>query len=336
MAEADAGMISRRALVGSLLAVGGCAPTVQRAGSPALGFRGPVIGADSFVASDGVALPLETWAPESDVRGVIVALHGMNDYANAFAYSAPWWASRGLTTYAYDQRGFGRAPQRGVWGGPELMSEDLRTFTALARARHPGVPLVVLGHSMGGAVAIDAFASARPPTADRLILAAPATWGWSRQSLPNRLLLWTSAHVLPRQRVGTPDWVARKHQASDNIAVLRAMGADRNMIFRTRIDAIYGLVRLMQRADEGLGRVQAPVLFLYGAKDQIIPEKAAFNAARRLKLGDRSAYYAEGWHLLTRDLQGPKVWADIEAFVLDPMAPLPSGAPPVPTPARKA
>ena len=59
-------------------------------------------------------------------------------------------------------------------------------------------------------------------------------------------------------------------------------------------------------------------------------EKAALKAARGLKPTDRSAYYAQGWHLLTRDHEGPIVWADILAFIRDPAGPLPSGAPKIP------
>ena len=322
--------MTRRVALGGLAGLSACTPVVQSAGAPELGFTGPRLGPDSFTAADGVRLPMTVWAAEGEPRAVIVALHGMNDYSNAFHRAAPWWASRGVTTYAYDQRGFGRAPQRGVWAGAELLTEDLRTITMLVRQRHPAAIVTVLGHSMGGAVSIAAFASERPPEADRLVLAAPAVWGWNRQALPNRLLLWTAAHLIPGRSVETPSWLARRIRASDNIEVLRAMGRDSNMIFRTRIDAIYGLVQLMQLADRSIGQVKATTLYLYGAKDQIIPKKAAFHAAAKLKRTDRSAYYSQGWHLLERDLQAEKVWTDIEAFMQDPEGPLPSGAPVIP------
>jgi len=324
--------VTRRLTLGGLAASGlaACAPVVQRAGSPPLGFSGPRLEADAFVAADGTVLPMDVWAPEGRSRAALVALHGMNDYAHAFHLAAPWWAEQGIVTYAYDQRGFGRGPQRGVWAGAELLAQDLRTMTALVRARHPDTLVVVLGHSMGGAVAIRAFASPEPPDAHRVILAAPGVWGWSRQALVNRLLLWTAAHVAPALKLTPPDWLARQVQASDNIDELIAMGRDPNMIFATRIDAVYGLVNLMQDADEGLKRVQAPVLYLYGANDRIVPADATLHAARGLKPTDRSAWYERGWHLLTRDLQGPTVWADIAAYLKDPEAPLPSGAPPLP------
>ncbi len=322
--------VSRRLLLTGLPALAGCAPVVQRYGVPPAGFAGPALERRTFLTADGVRLPMDVWTAEGEPWAVLIALHGMNDYANAFATAAPWWASQGVTTYAYDQRGFGRAPSRGIWGGTDLMTGDLRTAVSLARARHPKAMIGVVGHSMGGAVAVAAFASDRPPEADRLILAAPAVWGWSRQALPNRLALWVSAHVAPSWRLVTPNWLARRIQASDNIEILRAMGRDRNMIFETRVDAVYGLVDLMQQADKGVAKVKAPTLFLYGAKDQIIPKAAALHAARGLKPTDRSAYYPQGWHLLTRDLQGPVVWRDIAAFMKDAREPLPSGAPPIP------
>ena len=76
--------------------------------------------------------------------------------------------------------------------------------------------------------------------------------------------------------------------------------------------------------------IKVPTLYIYGANDEIIPEKPSFQAAGRLKPTDRSAYYARGWHLMTRDHQGPVVWADLLSFIKTPQAPLPSGAPTIP------
>ena len=333
--------MKRRAALLGLLSAAGCAPLVQIAGVPDLSFEGPRIedGPEpAVVAADGTRLGLTIWlAATSEPSAVIVALHGMNDYAEAFTLAAPIWAEQGITTYALDQRGFGRSPQRGVWGGEALMVEDLRTLTRVVRARHPGVTLAVVGESMGGAVAIAAFASDRPPEADRLILSAPAVWGWGDQPLLYRSTLWLGAHTVGSRSVSPPPFVQRRIRASDNIEHLRRMGRDPRMIFRTRIDTIYGLVSLMQTARVGVGRMRAPpTLYLYGANDDIIPPEPSHAAANSLPPGARTAYYAAGFHMLTRDLQGRRVSEDIAAFIREPSAPLPSGAPPIPrdAPAR--
>jgi alpha-beta hydrolase superfamily lysophospholipase len=318
------------------LFVSACAPGLQQAQRPPVGFSGPRLESDAFVSFDGARLGLTRWEAAGGAPwAVIIGVHGMNDYANAFHLAAPVWAERGITTLAYDQRGFGRSAPRGLWAPEALSTEDLRTIVSLARTRYPGTIIAVAGESLGGAVAIEAFASNRPPAADRLILLAPAVWGWSRQPLTYTATLWLADHLDPGWVVTPPRFVTNKVSASDNTAEMIAMGRDPLMIWGARVDALYGLVSTMQNAWRETGNIRAPTLFMYGAHDEIIPKRAAFEAAARLPSGNRTAYYADGWHLLLRDLHAAKVWADVAAFIRDPAAPLPSGAPAVPPPPRQ-
>lgn len=317
-------------------AVTGCAPMIQVAGAPDLAFGGPALEEDTFVSFDGGRMGLKHWLPAGEPTVVVAALHGMNDYSNAFHFAAPVWAQQGIATYAYDQRGFGRSPGRGVWGGEALMTEDLRVFVALLRRRYPRAALVVAGESMGGAVAIAAFASDRPPAADRVVLMAPAVWGWAAQPLPYKTALWFTAHLAGETVIKPPAWVTDRVQPSDNHEELVAMGRDPMMIWGARNDTLYGLVDLMQTAWESTGRIRVPVGYFYGANDEIIPGAPSFQAASRLGAGSRTAYYARGYHLLTRDLQRAVVIGDIGAFILDPAAPLPSAPPPIPAPLRRS
>ena len=322
--------MNRRLVLASLLATSACAPMAQRALIPTAGFAGPRLEPNALVSFDGARLPMTSWIAEGgEPWAVIVGLHGMNDYAEAFTLAGPAWAKAGVTTYAYDQRGFGRSDERGVWGGEGLMVEDLRTACTLARARHPHAVLAVVGESMGGAVAIAAFASGRPPDADRVVLLSPAVWGWGEQPLPNAVALWLGAHIAPACALEPPSALTRQIRATDNIEILRKMSRDKNLIFSTRIDAIYGLVGLMQDAQDRIGQLKAPTLYLYGAHDQIIPPRAARHAAAKLGANGRTAFYAEGWHILNRDLQRRRVLDDTLSFIRDPAAALPSGAPPV-------
>ena len=306
-----------------------CAPTLQQAGRPEIGFTGPRLEDHAFVSFDGARLGLTRWEAKAPAEpwAVIIGVHGMNDYAAAFHLAAPWWAARGVTTLAYDQRGFGRSPGRGVWAPDALRTEDLRTLVALARARYPHATLAVVGESLGGAVTIEAFASTRPPAADRVVLAAPAVWGWSSQALPNRVALWLAARVAPGKVITPPRWLTGHISPTDNEAELEVMGRDPLMVWGARFDALYGLVDTMQTAQDETGQIHGPVLYLYGAHDQIIPKGATARALTHLPPSDRTAYYADGWHLLLRDRQAETVWADILSFIKDPDAPLPSGAP---------
>lgn len=317
----------------AMLGLQACAtPAIQSALQPAPGFPGARLEDDAFISFDGARLGLSHWPASGagEPWAVVVGLHGMNDYANAFHLAAPVWAGQGIATYAYDQRGFGRSPNRRVWAGETLMTEDLRVFCALVRQRHPQAVLAVLGESMGGAVAMTAFASDRPPEADRLVLCAPAVWGWSSQPLPYKTSLWFTARLFGDKVLQPPSFVTRKVRASDNLPELIAMGRDRLMIWGARFDAIYGLVGLMERAWAAPSRLRAPTAYLYGAHDQIIPRGPTLQVSKRLPAGARTAYYEKGWHLLLRDLQAQSVYADIVSFLRDPAAPWPSGAGPIP------
>ncbi len=315
------------------LGLASCAPVTQHAAMPGAAFQGPRLESTDFVSFDGTRLPLERWEPKGEPWAVIVGLHGMNDYANAFHLAAPEWAKQGIATYAYDQRGFGRTAQRGIWAGSKLMEEDLRTLTALVRAKYPHAIIAVAGISIGGAVAIEAFASDRPPAADRLVLLAPAVWGWQSQPAPQQLVLWLAAHSIFRgvELTLPRSWIA-KYLATDNLPELRRMSEDPNIIFGARPDALYGATNAMQRAWWSTGRITVPTLYAYGFKDRIVPKRPSAEAASRLRADFRSAYYKNGHHLLLVDLERDKVIEDVAAFIRDPHARLPSGAPPIPPP----
>jgi acylglycerol lipase len=337
--------MSRRLMLGlGLGALAGCAspmtPGVETPRADAnAGFHGPLLERDALVTLDGERLPMNVW-PAVNAQGrhiepwaVVVALHGFDDYAaKSFIYAGPYWAQQGVTTYAYDQRGFGRNPNRGRWPGEEPMVEDLRTACALVRARHPHAIITVVGESMGGAVAVSAFASGQPPSADRLVLLSPAVWGWDDQPITNTVGLWVLAHLSPNVSVDPPSWLVKQTRCSDNTQILKAMDKDPNEINTTRAGPTYGLVNLMQHACDGMSRIAAPTLYLYGAHDRMIPKAAAFQAAAKLGPNGRTAYYPDGWHLLDRDIHCDRVLADVTSFIRKPKAPLPSEPGPIPRP----
>ena len=333
MRQPEASRRGRRlaALLLPLLLLAACAPRLAPPGPglAAHSLTGPALAESRFITGDGTELPLRSWAPPagSAPHGVLLALHGFNDYSHAFAESAPALAQTGLIVYAYDQRGFGAARHRGLWPGVEVLTGDLATAAGLLRRRHPGLPLYLLGESMGGAVVLAALAGPEPPQADGVILAAPAVWARSTMPFHQRAALWVGARLIPWARFSGRGLGI---QASDNIEMLRALGRDPLFIKETRVDTVYGLVNLMDAALQAAPSIEARTLLLYGAHDQVVPAEPTFRFWRDLPAEAaaqrRFAYYPEGWHMLLRDLQAPVVIHDIAAWTRDPTAALPSPA----------
>lgn len=285
-------------------------------------------GINLATAASTCAAAAAVYSAEPDV--VIIAIHGMNDYAGAFKSAGGWWSAHGAKVYAYDQRGFGRSPNWMIWPSHDVMRKDVQTAVAIARQRHPDAKIAVVGESMGAAVAITAFAEEPKIDADALILSGPGFRGWGVLPWFYSASLWVSSHVRPGWVVVPPEGV--KIVATDNNAKLREMWFDPYVQKSNRIDSVYGVVSMMEEADQKIDRLptRVPTLMLYGAKDEIIPPEGVERAAKRMPGHVRTAYYAKGYHMLMNDLQAESVWSDILAFIRKPDDPLPSGAPPIP------
>ena len=287
-------------------------PRIEATGRP------DALEAEVIVTSDGLRLGLRRWDAENP-RAIVVALHGMNDYSRAFAIPAPRWAELGFSVYAYDQRGFGRSPNAGRWPGSEAMRRDLNDVVTALRARHSGLPLIVLGESMGGAVVMSALDQGPHPNADAYILISPAVWGWGALPFTHRAALWLTAHI-------APGWTmtGRRIQItpSDNIEMLRENGRDPLFLKDTRADSVYGLVDLMDEAYEAgpalssAAQTGVPILIVYGGRDEIIPNDATEEVLASVGEAIEVKHYAEGYHMILRDLEAAPRWDDVANWLM--------------------
>lgn len=299
-----------------------CSPNLATSpDSPSL-FSSPHITEHIFVSFDNTELPLRTWLPADEIKGVVIALHGFNDYSNFIKDDAQFFIERKLALYAYDQRGFGESITRGRWSGWQAMTDDLATFVTVIQHVHPGIPVYILGDSMGGAVAIVTMTQDNPPDVQGVILVAPAVWARSEMPFYQRFALWIGAHTIPWEKVtGQSLGII----ASDNSEMLRKLGKDPLVIKETRIEVLYGLSNLMDRAFDSAERFEDTSLILYGEKDQIIPREPVFDFYKRLPLRSRDQQrmilYENGYHMLLRDLQSAKVLADIVGWIDDETKP---------------
>lgn len=279
---------------------------------PGPGARAPSIESDgrAFIARDGYRLRWSVWTA-AQPRGVILALHGMNDYGETFSGAGAHWAAQGFTTYAYDQRGFGRTLGDGVWPGTKALVSDVQDALALVRARHPGVPLFLTGESMGGAVALAALGDPDTPPVAAAALIAPGLQGWSRLSALERAALWSIAHLTPSEPL-TGRGLGLK--PTDNEDRLKQMSADPFVIKRMRADAFYGLVRLMDDATRTAPAIKTPILIIFGEKDDIAPIAPAKELAAQLRNYAQFISYPSGYHLLLHGADKTRVWDDLSGY----------------------
>jgi alpha-beta hydrolase superfamily lysophospholipase len=313
----------RRRLLSTMLSatllLSGCAEHLV---PPGAAVEAPHASDDAFVMPDGMRLPYRAWLPQGMPWAVVLALHGMNDSRDAWEYPAPQLAADGVAVFAPDQRGFGDTAVRGYWPGTAALVDDARQMTRLLRQRYPRAKLFLMGESMGAAVLMCLATAPDPPDADGYILVAPAVWGRAEMNVFLRAALWLLANLIPGFKVTGA--IARR-VASDNREAIRRLSQDPLTIHETRFDTVRGLVNLMDAALAAAPRFDAPALFLYGGKDQLIPDKATAATWRGLPRRPVRALYPAGYHLLLRDHERETPIDDILFWMRHPGVALPSG-----------
>jgi alpha-beta hydrolase superfamily lysophospholipase len=233
----------------------------------------------TLTASDGDNLAVQDWPVTEGVRlrGVVLLVHGLGEHAGRYERLARRLSGWGFDVRGYDHYGHGESG--GVRGGlpsRNRLLDDLGEMVQSARARTPdGLPLILLGHSMGGLLAA-CHAAAHPDTVDALVLSSPALG--ARPSALQRLLLGSLPRIAPGLRVGNG---LQPRFLSHDPAVERAYRAD--PLVHDRISA--GLASfILESGPQVLAQAPGwtvPTLLLYAGQDRMVDPAAsrAFAAA---------------------------------------------------------
>lgn len=104
-------------------------------------------------STKGVKIFVRSWLPESRPRAVVVVCHGVNSHSGQYIWVGEQFAASGLAVYALDLRGRGRSDgERFYVEHVDDYVSDVAATMAIAKSRHPGLPVFLLGHSAGGVV----------------------------------------------------------------------------------------------------------------------------------------------------------------------------------------
>ncbi len=128
----------------------------------------------TFAGANGLALYYQSWLPlDRRHKAVLLNLHGLGDHSGLYPTIASYFPSRGTAVYAYDMRGNGRSPgQRAYLHHWEEYRGDLHAFLSRVREWEPGLPIFVLGHSLGGLIVLE-YALHHPAGMSGAVAAAP-------------------------------------------------------------------------------------------------------------------------------------------------------------------
>ena len=128
---------------------------------------------DQFTCTGDTQLVYQCWRPHEAPQATLAIVHGFSDHSGRYMNIVNSLVPRGMALYSFDQRGHGRSPgQRGHIDNFGEFRDDLLTFTRLVANLEPGIPLFLMGHSMGGLIVLD-FGLHHPQTVSGIIASAP-------------------------------------------------------------------------------------------------------------------------------------------------------------------
>ncbi|MDF3301806.1 alpha/beta hydrolase [Streptomyces tropicalis] len=248
------------------------------------------------------ALCVLEW-PNERPRYVAVVVHGYGEHAGRYAGVARVLVAHGAAVYGPDHVGHGRsAGERVVVEDFEDVVTDVHTAVGAARSAHPGLPLVLIGHSMGGLVA--ARYAQRHGGLAALVLSGPVIGDWR---LPGRLLALDEI----------PDTPISPAALSRDPAVGASYAADplvwHGPMKRPTVEAF---ARTLRTVEEGGGAGGVPVLWLHGTDDRLVPLPGSRPGVERLGgAGVTERIYPGARHEVFHETNRDEVLADLTGFL---------------------
>lgn len=219
-----------------------------------------------FTGAAGKQIYWQSWHPGSEPAGVVVLLHGYAEHSGRYSHVAAALNSAGYAVYAPDHYGHGKSegPRANVNRFSELVT-DVDRLVRLAAAEHAGLPVFLLGHSMGGLLAVAYVTSEARYDLAGLVVSAPAldiAVGSPAEKVAARVL----SGIVPNVPVTPFD----SGPISRDPAVVAAYDAD-PLVYRGKIKIRTGAETLatVDKVRARLGKVDIPTLVMHGGDDQI-------------------------------------------------------------------
>jgi acylglycerol lipase len=266
----------------------------------------------------GLKIFVRSWLPEAKPRAIVTICHGVNSHSGYYGWAAEQLVSRGLAVYALDLHGRGQSDGERFY--LETFSDyltDVDVTIKLAKSRHVGLPVFLLGHSAGGVI------SSVYTLENQDELAGFLCESFAFQvAAPDFALAVVKglSHIAPHAHVLR----LKNEEFSRDPQVVRAMNEDPLIAHETQpTKTVAELVRADERLKKEFPLITLPVLILHGTADKVTNPKGSQLFYDSAGSTDKTLKLYEGHaHDLLNDHDRDKVMADIKAWIDAHLPPL--------------
>ncbi|MDJ0923119.1 MAG: alpha/beta hydrolase [Acidimicrobiia bacterium] len=256
----------------------------------------------SFSGSEG-RIFYRMWTASGEPQRIVVLVHGYAEHGGRYAHVAEVLAAQGAVVCAPDHIGHGHSDgTRALIVDFEHVVDDLHTLVTTTRARYPGLPVVMAGHSMGGLLT-GRFAERYPDQLAGVAFmgAVLGDWHWAREVLEH----------------GIPDESSDPAGMSRNEQTVAEYASDPLVYHGTyQRPLLEAEVAALDRFNAELDRITMPVMFLHGDSDPFVPYETSMAAVKQMPTNDLTVrVYPGARHELVNELNREEVIAALATFV---------------------
>lgn len=256
----------------------------------------------------GQDLYYQRWRPDQDAKAVLAIVHGFGEHSSRYANVVDVLVPAGYAVYSFDNRGHGKSfGKRGHISNWEDFRTDVFAFLQLVREKEPDKPLFLMGHSLGGLIALE-FLLRLPDGIDGAVISGPAL----TQGAVSPILLLIGkliSYVIPSFTLDS------KLEANDISRDPRVvMDYKKDPMVHSLASARFGaeMGSAIKWVRKHAGDLKTPILIIHGGDDRLVDPKCSREFFEKITIEDKTRIEYDGYfHETHNDLNWEKPVSDI-------------------------
>jgi acylglycerol lipase len=268
---------------------------------------------DHFKGVRNATIYYQAWLPEGKVKAVLLIVHGLGEHSGRYMNVVNHFVPLGYAVYGFDHPGHGKS--EGMREGVERFADytdTLKGYDEMITGWQTGIPMFLLGHSMGGLIA-SCYLLDRQADFRGAVLSAPLVKASGKISPATILMGRLLSALAPKMGL----LALESEGISRDPEVVRAYVQD-PLVFHGKTPARLAseLLKAMQRVTAEASKITLPFVVLQGSADKLVDPGGAQMLHDKAHSKDKTIKIYEGlYHEVFNEPERARVLKDVETWL---------------------